>query len=318
MKKDNCVLCGSRHYEVVSTKLRHNKEGEVVKCNKCELVRLLGAQGYAEKLDEYYAEQYAKEYHQGVKMEYDSLFESFLPVQKHRVDKVRPYLSKDHRLLEIGSSTGYFLESVRPYLTEIQGVELNRGEAQYANEIRNVPTIDSPLENCDLPVNYYDHICLFQVLEHAANPVQFLKNLRKHLRPGGKVHIEVPNLRDSLVSFFEVKEYRDFYYQEPHLYYFTTEMLRKVCESADYNTVSICGFQQTSIINNLNWVFLHHPQRSRWDCIQSRLPEGSIREDVPTTLRAEFEDFMNDVNSRYIGFMEEKGLTDMLFANISI
>lgn len=315
---DHCVLCGSDQYHVISTKLRYDKLGTVVTCSQCGLSRLLGVQSYAQRLNEYYADQYAQEYHTGVKKELDSLFESFIPVQAQRIEKVRPYLGSTHRILEIGSSTGYFLDGVRPFVAEIQGLELNRNEARYATEVRNVPTINSPLETSSLPLNCYDHICLFQVLEHAANPIEFLSGLRKLLRPGGKVHIEVPNLMDPLVWFYDVEEYRDFYYQEPHLHYFTPETLRKVCQAESFELVNIYGFQQTSLINNLNWVFLRKPQRSRWDCIQSRLPDGSIRGDTPIALRAEFEALLENFNSRYKGFMEQNGFTDMIFATVSV
>ncbi len=315
---DKCFLCGSNKYEIVSNKLRYDKPGTVVACNECGLARLLGALHYANKLNDYYADQYAKEYHPGVKNELDSLFDSFLPVQGERIRRIRPYLKADHRVLEIGSSTGYFLASVKPFVSEVQGLELNRGEANYATQIKNVPTIDVPLENCSLPVNNYDHICLFQVLEHVSDPIEFLRMLQRYLRPGGKIHIEVPNLNDPLVSFYDVEEYRNFYYQEPHLYYFTADTLKKVCYAVGFRNIEAVGFQQTSIINNLNWVFLHQPQKSRWDCMRPTLPKGAVREDVSASLKKEFEVFMDGINNSYVQFMEKNGLADMLFATIGL
>ena len=316
--EEQCVLCGAPGGEVIATKLRHGKTGAVVRCPKCGLSRLRGAQSYADKLDDYYAKDYADQYHTGVKKELDSLFESFMPVQAHRVEKISPYLKPTDRLLEIGSSTGYFLHSVRPLVSEVQGLELNRNEARYATETRQVPTFDQPHESGVLPLAHYDHICLFQVLEHAANPILFLRNLRKFLRPEGKIHIEVPNLMDPLVWFYEVEDYRNFYYQEPHLHYFTPETLTAVCEAASFKPLSVYGFQQTSLVNNLNWVFLRQPQPSRWDCIQSSLPEGTIRSDVPAKAKSEFQDLLADFNQRYQRLMESNHFTDMIFATIMI
>lgn len=315
---DRCVLCGSQDHEVISTKLRHGKVGTVVRCTQCGLSRILGAQDYADKLDNYYAQQYADEYHQGVKKELDSLFESFMPVQAHRVEKISPYLKSTDRILEIGSSTGYFLHSVQPLVAEIQGLELNKNEAHYATTVRAVPTFDQPHESGVLPLNHYDHICLFQVLEHAANPIAFLKNLRKFLRPEGKVHIEVPNLMDPLVWLYDVEDYRNFYYQEPHLHYFTPQTLSAVCEAADFKCLAVYGFQQTSLVNNLNWLFLRKGQPSRWDCIQSSLPDGSLRKDVPADVKSEFDNLFANFNTQYQSFVERHQFTDMIFATISI
>lgn len=315
---DKCFLCGSDRYEIVSNKLRYDKPGTVIACSECGLTRLLGVLHYADKLNEYYAHQYAQEYHPGVKNELDSLFDSFLPVQEERVNRIRPYLKAEHRILEVGSSTGYFLASVKPLVAEVQGLELNRSEARYATQVKNISTIDVPLENCRLSTNHYDHICIFQVLEHVSNPIEYLHLLQKYLSPGGKIHIEVPNLKDPLVSFYDVEEYRNFYYQEPHLYYFTVDTLKKVCNAAGFRKVDAVGFQQTSIVNNLNWVFLHRPQRSRWDCMRPILPKGAVREDIPASLKAEFEMFLERVNDNYVQFMEKNGLADMLFATIEV
>jgi len=312
---DSCVLCGDDKYKVIATKLRHGKSGTVVVCDGCGLSRMLGAQN-RDRLDEFYAEQYASEYHTGVKKELDSLFDSFIPVQKHRVEKLKPYLRKEDRVLEIGSSTGHFLHAVRPFVSEVQGIELNRREAQYARDVKQIPTVDVPIAKKPVPAGHYDHICLFQVLEHVPNPIRFLNDLREFLRPEGKIHIEIPNLMDPLVWFYDVEEYRDFYYQEPHLYNFTPETLRKLCEAASFKPLAVYGFQQTTLTNNLNWVFRRGPQASRWDCMQSRLPEGSIRAGVPESVKGDFEKMLSDFNSAYVRFVEKSGFTDMIFATI--
>jgi 2-polyprenyl-3-methyl-5-hydroxy-6-metoxy-1,4-benzoquinol methylase len=315
---ESCCLCGSTEYNIISEKLRYDKPGTVVVCPSCGLARLLGIAAQVEKLNDFYAAQYAQEYHTGVKKDLDSLFESFLPVQAQRQEKISPFLKSSDRVLEVGSSTGYFLYSLRARVAEIQGLELNKQEAHYATAIRGVPTLDLPLEQSNLPHNYYDHICLFQVLEHAPNPMVFLQNLRPFLRTGGKIHIEVPNLLDPLVAFYDVADYRNFYYQEPHLYYFTPEVLAKICAAASYKLIKVSGFQQTSFINHLHWLFTRSPQPSRWDCMQARLPQGALQEDLPQAWKIDFQEILDNFNSVYLNFLEKIGLTDMIFCTLSI
>ena len=313
-----CSCCDSESSQFVTNKLRHGKIGNVVKCNQCGLVRIDNALSYEEKLNQYYQEQYSEEYYLGIKKDLDMLYDSFLAVQSHRVEKIKNYIKKDHSLLEVGSGPGYFLHAIRPHLKEIQGIELNRKEAQYANESKHIPTSEQPIENTDVKTSYFDHICIFQVLEHAANPVKFLQKLKKFSKSGSYIHIEVPNVNDPLVAFYNVESYRDFYYQEPHLYYFTPETLKSVCEKAGFEIINIYGFQQTSIINNLNWVFLEKPQASRFDCIQAILPSDKIRKDIPAHKLAEFDKFLNQVNDQYRDMMEKLNYSDMIFATIRI
>lgn len=314
---ESCCLCGSTEYNIISEKLRYDKPGTVVLCPHCGLARLLGIAAQVEKLNDFYAGQYAQEYHPGVKKDLDSLFKSFLPVQAQRLEKISPFLKSSDRVLEVGSSTGYFLYSLRARVAEIQGLELNKQEARYATEIRGVPTLDLPLENSNLPHNYYDHICIFQVLEHAPNPMVFLENLRPFLRTGGKIHIEVPNLLDPLVAFYDVADYRNFYYQEPHLYYFTPEVLAKICEAASYKLIKVSGFQQTSFINHFHWLWQRRPQPSRWDCMQSRLPSGSLQTNLPLETADSFQILLDNFNADYIAWLEKNGFTDMIFATIT-
>ncbi|MDF1795409.1 MAG: methyltransferase domain-containing protein [Coxiellaceae bacterium] len=122
----------------------------------------------------------------GIKKDLDKMFDTFLPLQKDRVKKIKPYLKPEHTALEIGSNTGYFLHVIKPLVSEIQGQELNVAVAQYAAEVRGIPTSPAPIEQNELPEHQFDHICLFQLLEHAVNPIGVLDGLKRLLKPGGK------------------------------------------------------------------------------------------------------------------------------------
>lgn len=318
MDELSCACCGSKFSDFVTDKLRHGKKGRVVKCKQCGLVRIENALSYEEKLNVYYQEQYSQEYYLGIKKDLDSLYDSFLAVQGHRVEKLGGYLKKSDRVLEVGSGPGYFLHAIRDLVSEIQGIELNRKEAQYATEAKNIPTSNLPMENTDVSLSHFDHICIFQVLEHAADPIKFLKNLAKYGKPGSFIHIEVPNINDPLVAFYDVPNYRDFYYQEPHLYYYNVDSLSMICKKAGFEIDRIYGFQQTSLINNLNWAFLEKPQASRFDCIKPELPSGKINANIPESAKSRFNNFLANMNQQYIQLMESMDYADMLFASIRI
>tara|TARA_B100001123_G_scaffold101813_1_gene117670 strand:+ start:30987 stop:32780 length:1794 start_codon:yes stop_codon:yes gene_type:complete len=316
---DVCVLCGSGDVHTITDKMRHEKIGTVVRCVKCDLARLMGAQKYEEKLDGFYEEQYALHYFLGVKSDASTLHKTFLPVQKDRVKKLAPYLHKTDKVLEVGSGTGYFLETIRNKVTEVQGIELNKNHAAYASEVLGIPTINKAHGNSDLPLAYYDHLCLFQVLEHATNPIKLIRELKPFLKTGGHLHIEVPNLLDPMVSFYDVEAYRNFFYQIPHLYYFTPETLAKICSKVTgLKPIKIFGFQQTSLINHLNWAFWGKPQKSRWDCIQPVLPEDFLGSDISEETKTTLNEILLDVDQRYKEFLESNNFSDNLFATFVV
>ncbi|EKD75325.1 MAG: putative Methyltransferase [uncultured bacterium] len=313
---DTCILCHSSKARVLTTKLRHNKSGKVVRCEECDFVRLSNPPS-SSQLNEYYQSQYATEYYHDVKSDLDSLFHSFLPVQSQRIEKIKPYIQSAHKVLEIGSGTGYFLCSIKPYVGEVQGQELNKAEANYAFKEHHIATDTAAIESSGLPQQYYDHICLFQVLEHVVDPSLFLLEIKKFLKPGGKVHIEVPNLLDPLVWFYEIEEYRDFYYQAPHLTYFSPVTLERVCKMAKYEINSITAFQQTGLLNNLNWLFLKKPQASRWECLQVSPSDKNLSKEISEHVKKSFYDMFLKFNQQYQTFMETHGFGDMIFATIS-
>ncbi len=316
--RDNCACCGSDEYNFITDKLRYDKKGIVAECVKCGLIRLLGAKNFEDKSEEYYRKKYAKEYHKGVKANLDSLFDSFLPVQEERIGRMRKFFRKTDRLLEIGSSVGYFLYSAKKYVAEVYGIELNIEEAEYANDKKKIKTSHKSLENSEFNSMKFDHICLFQLLEHIPDPILFLRELRKYLRPGGYIHIEVPNIADPLVSLFDNMEFRNFFYQKPHLYYFSPRTLTNIAKKSGLKIIAIEPFQQTSITNSLNWIYCKWPQPSRRDCIQASLPTRYVSSRKTRRAQKEIHNFLQEINMAYKKVLLKNNFADNIFCTLRL
>jgi 2-polyprenyl-3-methyl-5-hydroxy-6-metoxy-1,4-benzoquinol methylase len=48
----------------------------------------------------------------------------------------------------------------------------------------------------------FDAICSFQVIEHVANPAQFIRDMRRTLRPGGLLILAVPDMDGPVGKYF--------------------------------------------------------------------------------------------------------------------
>ncbi|MFH0779329.1 MAG: class I SAM-dependent methyltransferase [Parcubacteria group bacterium] len=310
---DYCVNCHSSEYQSVTNKLRYNKTGTVVKCQQCGLVRMAGALTFENKSPKFYQKQYAIEYHQGAKAELDSLFDSFLPVQQERIGKMRKYLKSSDSVLEIGSSTGYFLQAVKKHVRDVCGIEYNLREAEYATRVKGIRTSSQPLNRSEFADKKFDHICLFQLLEHVADPVEFLRDLKQYLTPTGLIHVEIPNVLDPLVSLFDNVEFRDFFYQEPHLYYFDPQTLAAVAAKTGLVIESMESFQQTSLTNTLNWIYRRAPQACRWDCMQAVLPTNYLTNSTNVKIKGKIARLIQKADLEYKNILEESGLTDNIF-----
>ena len=96
-------------------------------------------------------------------------------------------------ILEIGSGEGYFLQKAEEYGLNIVGTELNP-KAAARSRSKGYKIFEKSLDALKNETSIkYDAICSFQVLEHVANPLEFLKEQLNLLNPGGRIICAVPN-----------------------------------------------------------------------------------------------------------------------------
>lgn len=98
-------------------------------------------------------------------------------------------LSGGGRLLEFGSSWGYFLYQARAGGFDATGVEISRKRAAFGRASLGV---DIHRELATVR-GKFDVICCFHTLEHLAEPGGIFEEFYRMLQPGGRLLLEVPN-----------------------------------------------------------------------------------------------------------------------------
>jgi SAM-dependent methyltransferase len=123
--------------------------------------------------------------------------EKLLPLEPgHKYFLADPLAPGRGELLDIGCGTGNFLAAARRAGYEVSGTELDRNAARFAKDRIGLPhvlplTISEFAEQC--PAKKFDVVTFFEVLEHQAAPVEFIKNVKACLRPRGYIALSVPN-----------------------------------------------------------------------------------------------------------------------------
>ena len=107
-------------------------------------------------------------------------------------------------VLDVGCGRGAFLAKVlKDRSRDVTGIELNKSAAAFARE-RGITVVESLIgDHAEECASAYDVVTAFQVLEHVADPLKFVNNCTKALKPGGLLVIAVPN-NDAFLRFADL------------------------------------------------------------------------------------------------------------------
>jgi len=181
------------------------------------------------------------------------------PLELHRISmgdaskrwkQLKDFFIRDGKMLEIGSSTGAFLE-LCSQKCDCVCVEPDSANRKFASQF-SVSQYEYLEDVPDLGA--FDVICLFHVFEHIRNPFDFLKKCNLLLNAGGMILIEVPHIEDPLLSIYDLDSYKDFYFQPMHHYIYSENSLKYIFESQGFYEVDILFHQRYGLDNHLAWL----------------------------------------------------------------
>jgi SAM-dependent methyltransferase len=133
------------------------------------------------------------------------------------------------RVLDIGCGEGRTLEQLRDLGWQVEGVDFDPRAVRSA-VARGVPARLGTLADQHYPDGGFDAVVNSHILEHVPDPVAFLSECRRVLRPGGRLVLLTPNAK----SLGHARFGADWRGLEPprHLQVFTPDSLRRAAETA--------------------------------------------------------------------------------------
>jgi 2-polyprenyl-3-methyl-5-hydroxy-6-metoxy-1,4-benzoquinol methylase len=237
----NCYLCGSPSSTVRKGEVRDAPEIRILECDKCGLV-------YLNRTDQIKSNFYEDSGMHGANpIGIADWMRATEQDDQRRFETLRQEIL-GKKILDFGCGAGGFLVKAKKNAAYVAGIELEKRVHQYWGD--GLKLFYSP-QDVD---KEYDLITAFHVIEHLLDPRAMLKELARHLAPGGKIIVEVPNSNDALLSLYECDAFQKFTYWSQHLYLFNEDNLRELGIQAGLKVLKIDQVQRYPLSNHMYWL----------------------------------------------------------------
>jgi 2-polyprenyl-3-methyl-5-hydroxy-6-metoxy-1,4-benzoquinol methylase len=115
--------------------------------------------------------------------------------RRERKDITQMYLRniQPGRLLDIGCGDAKFLNRMKQTGWAVEGIDFDAAAASNAKSLFNIDVQIGTLEDVQFPDDTFDAVTMNHVIEHVFDPVGLLKEVRRILKPGGRLIMVTPN-----------------------------------------------------------------------------------------------------------------------------
>lgn len=134
-------------------------------------------------------------------------------------------------MLEVGCSSGNYMEQVKRIGWHVEGIEFSDEAASIARS-KGFKVLTSSIESAEPPSSCYDVITAWMVIEHLHEPVEALTKMKQWVKPEGYLVMAVPD-RES-VSRYLFKNLAYDLHLPNHLFHFSKKSLTQTLESAGW------------------------------------------------------------------------------------
>jgi len=105
-------------------------------------------------------------------------------------------------LLDLGCSSGSFLESMRSKSWNLYGIEMSASCARAAESRSGAQVFVGDILEASFPPESFDVVTCFDVLEHLYEPRRIFAKVAEWLKPGGILYVQVPNIDSAEARVF--------------------------------------------------------------------------------------------------------------------
>ena len=237
MHHDACPLCNSDKISLQFICTDHFISKETFQVYKCGECGFEFTQDYPEENDigKYYESEEYISHSNTSKGISNKLYRIARNIMLHRkLDITRGASGLDTgRLIDIGSGTGYFADTMKRAGWDVTGIEINDRARNFSKSMFGLD-VSGPDDISAMESGSVDCITLWHVLEHFHDPNKFAREVLRLLKPDGVCIIALPNS-----SSYDAKNYGKFWaaYDVPrHLWHFNPSTFSRFAEKTGFTS----------------------------------------------------------------------------------
>jgi 2-polyprenyl-3-methyl-5-hydroxy-6-metoxy-1,4-benzoquinol methylase len=192
----NCPICNKNNFVFLFIK----NGGNYVQCKSCQLAYL----------NPCFTDVHLESYYRKMGIAQSSTVEDESPfyrkIYSYGIKNINKFIKpkKEINILDLGCSSGFFLDIAKQKGWKTFGIELNEKEIEIAKQNHNVKNIN--LHEAQKEFNLkFDVITMWDVIEHVKDPHKLLKKIRKNLKPGGLFFFQTPNMNSLAARILKEK-----------------------------------------------------------------------------------------------------------------
>ena len=217
-----------------------------------------------------------------------SYYEAHDHEQATKLSTVGVHALRGKVVADIGCGAGAFLDVIRGVASRVIAVEpMQSFRVHLEGKASSVWSTTTELAVAEC--GQVEVALAFAVIEHVADPVNFLKEIRRSLAKDGEVHITTPNRGEVLMRLCGTA-FSPFFYRTAHLWYFDAQSLGNLCRLAGFYVQSIAAPHVYDLSNFALW----------------------LRDGKPTGI-GRLTDFDPTINAMWKAYFEKNGWGDHLY-----
>lgn len=170
---------------------------------------------------------------------------------RSRCEAVRAY-KQGGALLDLGCSTGGFLNAMKGPSWTLHGIEMSADTARHAEATAGASVFVGGVLDAPFSPHSFDVITCFHVLEHLYQPKEVMDRVASWLKPGGIFFLMVPNIDSAGARMFGSYWYA---LELPrHLFHYSPESLRRLTAGAGLETLSLTTHRELFVEKSIRYV----------------------------------------------------------------